>query len=77
MQIVIAHDSEAFQTIKRAVDAFDTDKISIEIRIDGLAMKVNEATWTHTMSIEPCAHTSTSWGPGFSLKCRACGRIFP
>lgn len=77
MQIVIAHDSEAFRAIKRAVDSPETHKISFAIRTDELVLKINEGMWTPPLSVEPCRHANLIWVRGLTRKCNACGRVFP
>lgn len=47
--IVIESATEAYEYLRAAFANQDTRKVSINARKDGVAVKVNEDMWTHTM----------------------------
>ena len=49
---VIEDGSPAMEYLRRVLAEEDTRKITLQIRRDGLAVKVNEWAWTHTLEVE-------------------------
>ena len=52
-KIVIEEGSEAFEYLQAAFAGTKAYKISLDARRDGVAIKVNEYAWTHTMETTP------------------------
>lgn len=50
MMFVIESASEAGDYLREALTAAGTYKVSIDVRENGVAVKVNESMWTATMS---------------------------
>jgi len=46
---IVYKGSEAFEYLRSALAHPGTYKVSVDIRSDGMAVKVNESMWTPTM----------------------------